>query len=159
MLVHINIGSNIGDRHALIGQAVAAIEGALGLTALRAPLVESAPWGYDSALPYLNLGIALDMPGDCDLLRLHTLLQQLQLSIDPAPHRSADGSYIDRAIDIDLIAAGSAVIDTPALTLPHPRMHLRPFVLAPMAALEPGWIHPLLRLTPAQMLDNISASY
>ena len=82
----------------------------------------------------------------------------MERSISPAAHRHPDGSYADRMIDIDLIAAGSAVVDSPRLTLPHPRMHLRPFVLRPMDQLEPGWLHPLLGLTPAAMLRLLSGN-
>ncbi|MDE6489329.1 MAG: 2-amino-4-hydroxy-6-hydroxymethyldihydropteridine diphosphokinase, partial [Paramuribaculum sp.] len=54
---------------------------------------------------------------------------------------------------IDLIAIDSCVIsDPPDLILPHPRMHLRPFVLIPFNQLQPDWVHPLLGLTPRQML-------
>ena len=150
MIAHVNIGSNIGDRQALIDLAVTRIEASLGVKARRAPLEESEPWGYESPNPFLNLGIAIET--DLDPLALHRLLQQIQFSISPDPHRTPDGGYADRPIDIDLIAVGDRVVATPELTLPHPRMHLRPFVLRPIAHLEPAWRHPLLHLSALQLL-------
>lgn len=149
---HINIGSNIGDRHALIERAVAAIESALNTSARRAPVEETAPWGYESGNMFLNLGIACEV-GDMAPEKLHAILQDIQHSIDSTPHRNADGTYADRAIDIDLIALGREVVDNSNLTLPHPRMHLRPFVLRPIAILSPEWVHPLTNQTAAGMLE------
>lgn len=156
-LAHINIGSNIGDRRAHIERAVAEIESALSVRALRSDYIESEPWGYDSPNPYLNLGIAVDS-GSMTPLELHRLLQQIQQGIDPAPHRRADGTYADRTIDIDLITVGQAVIDTPELTLPHPRMTRRSFVLQPIARIDPAWRHPLTGLTAAGHLALLSES-
>lgn len=84
-------------------------------------------------------------------------LLEIQHTIDPSPHRGPDGSYIDRAIDIDLIAIADWVITALRLTLPHPRMHLRDFVLRPMAQLAPAWLHPLIGKTPAELARDIEA--
>ncbi|MDE6438915.1 MAG: 2-amino-4-hydroxy-6-hydroxymethyldihydropteridine diphosphokinase, partial [Muribaculaceae bacterium] len=64
-------------------------------------------------------------------------------------------SYADRLIDIDLICMEDIVTDTPALTLPHPRMHLRPFVLIPLCELSPQWVHPRLHMTAAGLLARL----
>ena len=152
-LAYINIGSNQGDRMANIDRAVAQIESALGATACRAPLYQSPAWGYDSALPYLNLGITVDTTMEAP--KLMAVLLDIQQSINPASHRTADGTYADREIDIDLISLGDLTVDTPDLTLPHPRMHLRTFVLVPMATLLPTWRHPATSLTPAEMLHRL----
>lgn len=72
---------------------------------------------------------------------LHSL-QRVQASIDSSPHRDATGAYIDRAIDIDLIAINDWIVETPELSLPHPRMLLRDFVMIPLKQLDPQWKHP-----------------
>ncbi|MCM1517355.1 MAG: 2-amino-4-hydroxy-6-hydroxymethyldihydropteridine diphosphokinase [Pseudoflavonifractor sp.] len=157
---YINIGSNMGDRHALIERAVALIERLSG-PVRRSVYIESEPWGYESDNLFLNLGVAVDTPMAPEEL-LERLLA-IEREINPSSHRRPDGSYVDRAIDIDLIAcdvmdgtgARSVVTDTPSLTLPHPRMHLRRFVLVPMAELAPAWRHPLLGLTPREMLARL----
>jgi len=149
---YINIGSNMGDRQALIEMAVAHIEHLCGCKATLTPFIESEPWGYESTNRFLNLGISIATNLSPD--ELHNRLQQIQQHISPDSHRDADGCYIDRLIDIDLIAIDDITIDTEDLKLPHPRMHLRPFVLIPMLQLAPGWQHPILKKTPQEMLNE-----
>ncbi len=151
---HISVGSNIGDRLALIGQAVAAIEALCGTAGVRSEIMESEPWGYDSPNRYMNMCMAVSTDlGPQELLRE---LLRIQHSIDAGDHRDASGGYADRAIDIDLIALDDMVIETPELTLPHPRMHQREFVLRPMCQTAPEWRHPLLHLTPAEALARLA---
>lgn len=151
---YINIGSNMGDRHGNISRAVALIMERISAGVEVSQPVESEPWGYESDKAFVNAGLTLRSTADpSDLLQS---LQAVEREISPAPHRDASGAYIDRLIDIDLIACGEAVVSTPTLTLPHPAMHLRRFVLIPMAELMPQWRHPLLHLTPAQMLARLS---
>lgn len=151
---YINIGSNQGDRSAAISRAVALIADAFPDSDLRtSEVVESAPWGFESDHPFLNIGAAFftDISPD----RLLTILQEIERQISDEPHRAPDGTYCDRPIDIDLIAFGSYVSDKPDLILPHPRMHLREFVLIPMIQLAPEWRHPISGLTPGQMLQSL----
>lgn len=155
--IHVNIGSNTGERAALIERAVAALAVRLdpdGNAEIRlAPLIESEAWGFSSDNRFLNLGLMVDVPGDTDPETILLSLQATEQEISDAPHRQADGSYADRAVDIDLIAVDDKVVDTPELQLPHPRMHLRRFVLEPMAALDPSWRHPIFGLTAPEMLS------
>lgn len=149
---HVNIGSNIGDRRAQIELAVTRIMERFGRSVRRSDYVDSAPWGYDSPNRFLNLGVALET-GDMEPLEILRLLREVETSINPASHRTASGEYADRVIDIDLIAVDDMVLNTPELTLPHPRMHLRAFVLEPLAELAPDWRHPLLHLTARQLRE------
>ena len=152
-MAYINIGSNQGDRKAHIGQAVALIADIAESEIVQSDYIETPPWGYRSSEPYLNLGIAFATSLQPE--QLLDMLLAIERSINPASHRDADGNYVDREIDIDLIAVDNIIIDSPRLTLPHPRMHLRDFVLAPMAQLAPDWRHPRLGLTPVQLLHNL----
>lgn len=157
---HISIGSNLGDRAALIGRAVAAISARFTVTAVSRP-VESEPWGYSSPHPFLNIGVNIEIPPTLSPRQLMLSLLEIQNEIDATPHRLADGTYADRAIDIDLICIGSRVSDAADdgnPSLPHPRMHLRHFVLIPMTEILPSWRHPRLHLTPAQLLQRLSPS-
>lgn len=153
-IAHINIGSNIGDRLALLGEAVAAVERELCATAQVSAAVESEPWGFESPNMFLNVGINVEV-GDLAPLELLHRLQMAQRSVDDSSHRKADGSYADRRVDIDLISLGTAVVDTTELTLPHPRMAQRDFVLRPMMELLPEWRHPILGLTAGEMLGRM----
>ncbi|MDE6496395.1 MAG: 2-amino-4-hydroxy-6-hydroxymethyldihydropteridine diphosphokinase [Duncaniella sp.] len=149
-MVHINIGSNLGDRKKIVAKAAAMIEERLGVKARRAPLVETPAWGFESANKFINLGIALD--AGIEPVALLRILRGIEREIDPSPHRDASGDYIDRSIDIDLIAVGETVIESAELTLPHPRMRDRRFVLLPMVSLEPSWRDPLSGKSAAELL-------
>lgn len=152
-IAYINIGSNMGNRKALIEQAIAHIELLCNTKADISPIIESEPWGFESPLPFLNIGIAVETN-----LTPAILLQELlniEKSISSASHRDENGNYINRQIDIDLIAFDDIVIDTPQLQLPHPRMHLRDFVLTPMMHLNPNWIHPILNKSITQLHQQL----
>lgn len=165
MTAHVNIGSNLGPGREITSRAADIIAALIGVEVRRAPVVESEPWGFVSPHRFVNLGIAFDT--DLAPLPLLHLLQDAERTVaseysapssqspDAPSHRNLDGTYADRLVDIDLIALGDTVLDTPELTLPHPRMHLRPFVLRPMLHLDPTWLHPLLRLTPAALLSRL----
>lgn len=161
--LYLNIGSNNGDRRANIARAVAAIYHCILFKDAEIALsteIESEPWGYSSAARFVNIGVAVRFRtafqwSELQLLHILDALQKIERTISPLPHRNPDGTYRDRGIDIDIIAADTFVCDTQALTLPHPRMHLRPFVLEPMAQLAPGWHHPLLGSTAAELLKHL----
>ncbi|MDE6120617.1 MAG: 2-amino-4-hydroxy-6-hydroxymethyldihydropteridine diphosphokinase [Muribaculaceae bacterium] len=155
MTFHINIGSNRGDSSALIRQAVAAIASRWPKAAMDVskPFI-SPPWGYDSDNMFINVAVALTVDDTAAPLTVLAELQAIERSISHTPHRNSDGSYRDRELDIDIIAADQLVTESPELILPHPRMHLRPFVLVPLSELAPQWRHPLLGLTAAEMIST-----
>lgn len=119
----------------------------------RSGFVESEPWGFSSGNGFLNVGVEMDvcLPPD----ELMARLLDVQNGICASSHRDSSGGYVDRMIDIDLIFYGDVVMDTPSLVLPHPRMHLREFVLRPVAELSPEWVHPLFNLTARQLLERL----
>lgn len=148
MRIHINIGSNRGDRRASIARAVALIASAWPEATLTATdPVASAPWGYESESEYLNIGVMLEGAADDDPEHILERLLAIERAVGHgAPHRNADGSYCDRSIDIDLIAVDRLRHRSASLTLPHPRASLRPFVMEPLRSLDEAtarWIEGL----------------
>lgn len=150
---YINIGSNMGDRQAVISRAVVHIEFLCKAKARVSKIIETPAWGFKSESSFLNQGIAIDT--DIPPIELLRHLQEIERLISPTPHRNEAGEYIDRVIDIDLIAVDDIIIDTPELQLPHPRMHLRDFVLIPFIELNPDWLHPTLNTTPIELLAQL----
>lgn len=144
--VHLNIGSNSGDRRENIIRGVDALRRLLAVSAdpeaagtLRiSDFVESDPWGFDSPNRFLNAGINIFTT--LEPLELLDIVMQAQNSVSDAPHRSPDGmAYIDRAIDIDMIFYGTLRLSHPRLILPHPRASVRDFVMIPLLQLNPGY--------------------
>ncbi|MGM9844873.1 MAG: 2-amino-4-hydroxy-6-hydroxymethyldihydropteridine diphosphokinase [Muribaculaceae bacterium] len=132
MTINLNIGSNLGDRHANLARAVAMLIDAFAPGQwLASDIVESEPWGFDSDNAFLNQGLRLDIDSDMQPAEILALTRKVEQSICSDPHRHPDGSYRDRVIDIDIITIDHIVMNSPELTLPHPRMLNRPFVLIP----------------------------
>lgn len=118
-------------------QAVALIERGTSHRARISPVIETPAWGYDSPNKFLNIVIAVEWNGSP--LQLLALTQNAERMIDRSPHRDRDGRYIDRSIDIDLLAIDDITTNDVNLTLPHPRMMEREFVTIPLGQLCPGW--------------------
>lgn len=148
----VNIGSNLGNRRLNLSRAMAAIAERFGDFEI-SHVVESDPVGFDSTNSFLNLGMAFHSEEEPSVI-LHSL-QDIERAISPLPHRNHDGSYADRVIDIDIIAIDRQQIETEELTVPHPRMRERKFVLLPLQELAPGWTHPLTGETPEEMLTRL----
>lgn len=133
MVYYINIGSNLGNRLMNLTRAVAAIEKRFGWFEL-SHHIESDAWGYESENRFLNVGMAFI--SDKEPLDVLHILQEVEAEINDTPHRNADGSYRDRRLDIDIMAADGVTMETPELTLPHPRLGERPFFLEPYNELK-----------------------
>lgn len=146
MRIHLNIGSNQGDRRAVISRAVALIADAFPEADIAvSSAIESEPWGYDSPNPFINVGVYIINPTAVAPLDVLAATQRIERAIAAdSPHRNPDGSYRDRIIDIDIIDIDRTPYSHPSLILPHPRARLRSFVLDPMRQLDPT--HPLLQL-------------
>ena len=149
---YLSLGSNLGDRLRLIQEAVAALTVEAGPVTALSSLYETEPWGFSSPHRFLNVALALETSLSPETLLAET--QRIERDLGRT-HKSVDGRYADRTIDIDLLFVGDAVLDTPALTLPHPRLHLRRFVLEPLCEIAPALLHPLLRKSVSQLLAEL----
>ena len=138
-LAVINIGSNKGDRERLICRATELISNHFGICCISTP-VESKPWGYESENTFLNLGISFHT--ELDPLSLLDVLQRIEKEICRDPHRDSKGNYIDREIDIDIMAFGNMRYESERLTIPHRHLLQRSFFLTPLLQLVPDWQYP-----------------
>jgi len=133
---YIGIGSNLGDREATIRRALELLGKRLDIVAV-STLRETEPWGYADQPPFLNGAAAVETD-----LSARELLEAL-LAVERELGRTRDGPrWGARTIDLDLLLFGDAVIDEPRLTVPHPRLHERPFALEPLAELDPTLVVP-----------------
>ena len=142
----------MGDRRDNLYRAVVALVAGTGGCAVSS-VVESEPWGFESENRFMNLGVMLesDMAPQDMLDRIHDIEHRL----GSTSHRDVQGNYIDRLVDIDIVAIDDLVIDTPTLQVPHPHLPARDFFLKPMIQLAPDWRHPVTGLTPSQMLEKL----
>ena len=150
MNYYLNIGSNMGDRRDNLYRAVVALTAGTG-GSVTSHVVESEPWGFDSDKRFLNIGLWL--ASDLQPQEMLDHIHDIERRLGSASHRDATGAYIDRLVDIDIVAMDDRIIDTPTLKVPHPHLPDRDFFLRPMMELAPNWTHPVTGLTAAQMLE------
>lgn len=142
LIAYLSLGSNLGDRLAALRAAVQALVGLdevrINLACDVAALYETRPVGGPfEQPPYLNSALRVQTS-----LAANDLLAAM-LSIEKLLGRVREERWGPRVIDIDLLFVGDVVIDSPTLTLPHPRLHERRFVLEPLSDLAADLIHPL----------------
>lgn len=131
--LYLSLGSNLGDRRATLQQALALIDERIGSVYKVSSFLETDPVGFSSPNLFLNIACLVHTmmsPVDClhETRRIEQELGRISKSILP------DGTikYQDRPIDIDMLMYDDLSISTPELTLPHPRMHERDFVMIPL---------------------------
>jgi 2-amino-4-hydroxy-6-hydroxymethyldihydropteridine diphosphokinase len=156
MRAGVALGSNLGDRLANLRAARKAIVELAGVVPpiLASPIYETEPIGCEpGAQKFLNAVLEFDYKGEPAAL-LERLLQMEQLLGRERNHPS----NVSRKIDIDLLYFGRIEIDNQKLQVPHPRLHLRKFVLQPLADIRPDLILPKQRKSVGELLAQVDNS-
>jgi 2-amino-4-hydroxy-6-hydroxymethyldihydropteridine diphosphokinase len=150
-IVYLALGTNLGDRSANLRAAVAALSPAV-MVLEQSPVYETLPWGVTDQPAFLNMVIKGETRQRPQELLKHLKLLELQLG------RLTSIRYGPRKIDLDILFYDNLIFDTPALILPHPRLHERAFVLVPLADLAPDQVHPVLGRTIRQLLADLDTT-
>lgn len=137
---YLGLGTNIGDKKQNLCHAIDQIKVKIGNVCSLSSFYETAPWGFESENQFVNAALCVETTLTPEELLSTT--QQIERELGRT-HKSVNGIYHDRIIDIDILLYDDLTLCTPALTIPHPHMTERLFVMAPMAEIAPE-----LRLSP-----------
>lgn len=150
--VFLALGSNLGDRQANLEQAIVAIEREQIRVLARSSVYETEPQGMADQPWFLNMVV------ECETrhfpLQLLAILMRIERELGRVRHKSL--RYGPRVIDIDMLLFGDIVMETPQLTVPHPRMLERRFVLEPLLEIAPALKHPQTRQPLVKSLASLT---
>lgn len=149
IVYYLGLGSNLGDRRSHLERAVSFL-GGCGRVLKRSSIYETTPVGMPGAGLFLNGVLALESALAPRELLARCKGYEAEQGRDPV-----DSHCRDRAIDIDILLAGSMVMNDPELTLPHPRLAGRGFVLVPLFEIAPKLLHPVEKVTVARLISRL----
>lgn len=144
------LGANVGDPQAQLAAAVRMLGEFVEITAVSS-VYRTEPAGFRDQPDFFNLVVvgSSALPPEALLAGVARIERELG--------RVRSFANAPRTIDIDILAHGGGTVHTPDLDIPHPRLHERAFVLAPLAEVAPTWRHPILGLTAAEMLAALES--
>ena len=149
-LVYLSLGSNVGDRAANLRDAVSRL-GAIGTVKAASSFYETEPVEFTAQPWFLNCVVALET----EKMPKQLLTSVLQIEQDLGRRRQREQKKGPRSIDIDILLFGRSVVDTKDLTIPHPALHERRFVLEPLAEIAPDERHPLFKRSIRELRDAL----
>lgn len=149
--VFILSGSNLGNRESLVNHAYRMIGERCGKIVSVSRLYESEPWGFKAEHWFLNQVMEIVTLLPPDELMLSLLAIETELGRDRSV---AHDGYVSRPMDLDILYYGDNIIDTEFVTAPHPRLHQRRFTLLPLCDIAPDFVHPTLKKSNRQLLDE-----
>ena len=150
-VVYLSLGSNLGDKNKNLLIAISLIAEKIGNLSAISSILETEPWGFESNNSFLNMIIQVKTT----LSPLQLLEETQKIEKEIGRTEKTDHTYKDRLIDIDIILYDDLIFQSEKLKLPHPLFHQRTFVLEPLNEIAPGLIHPLLKKSINQLLNEI----
>lgn len=149
--LYLGLGSNLGDRKKNITDATMICGSLIGTLENLSSLYETEPWGFSSPNLFMNAVICIETDKDPELcLAMIKAIEREMGRVCLQKER-----YEDRIIDIDILFYGNQIVRTETLSIPHPHIEKRKFVLEPLAEIAPELIHPLTEMTVREMLKGV----
>jgi 2-amino-4-hydroxy-6-hydroxymethyldihydropteridine diphosphokinase len=150
-ILYLALGTNLGNRFANLQAAIASLPPAIRVLD-RSPVYETPPWGLTDQPAFLNMVLK----GETNLAPLALLahLKHLETELGRLPAVR----WGPRLIDMDILFYDELILNAPELTIPHPRLHERAFILVPLADLEPGLVHPVLGNSVRELLAAVDTT-
>lgn len=149
--VFLGIGTNIGNKRGNLITATALLAERVGDILALSSIYETEPWGFESPHTFLN-AVVLQITS---LSPLELLDTTRLIEIEMGRIEKSHGSYQDRIIDIDILMYDDLILHTDRLTLPHPHLHKRKFVLEPLAEIAPAAMHPVLHKNMEELYTEL----
>ena len=149
--IYFLLGGNIGNREAILSEAVKKMTIQLGKFVQTSALYETEPWGFTHEQNFLNQVVVFDTE-----LSALDILDKTQIIEKELGRVRKTTQYCERTIDIDILFYGNECIENERLSIPHPRIQERSFALHPLEELIPEFIHPLLKKSIKQLKDECS---
>ena len=148
---YIALGTNLGNRLANLKAAVAALTPQMSVLA-KSHIYETPPWGYAEQPAFLNQAVKVETYLEAEPLLRHLKRLELALGREPSFQNGP------RLIDLDLLFFDDLILETSVLTVPHPRVHERAFVLVPLNDIAPEYMHPEFKKTVRELLAGCDTS-
>jgi len=149
--VYLSLGSNVGDRQANLEQAISQL-GEIGAVVRRSAFYETEPMEVTDQPWFLNCAVELET----ELMPKQFISAVLE--VERSMGRKRTKKKGPRTIDIDVILFGKSIVEMKGLTVPHPAMHLRRFVLEPMVEIAPEVRHPIFKRSMRELRDALPAA-
>ncbi len=152
--IYLSLGSNLGNKKENLKNAVLLLSEEIGEVISTSSLYQSKPWGFESENDFINSVIIMKT-----FLSPFDILSKIKEIEKKLGRNNKTGrGYEDRVIDIDILFYEDLIIDTPELKIPHPFIHMRDFVLIPLAEIAPAFIHPLIKKDIREILKNLGCN-
>lgn len=149
--VYLGLGTNLGDKEANLRTAIYKLQERIGKQVSLSSFYETAPWGFESDHSFLNAAIGLET--SLSPIEILHITQEIEKELGRTK-KSVNGSYSDRLIDIDILLYDTFVLQTPELTIPHPLMTERDFVMKPLIEIAGNVIHPTREKTLSELYQG-----
>ena len=149
----LSTGSNLGERMKNLESALVQIENSLGKIRKCSAVYESSSWGYESENLFYNQ--CIEVITEHGLEDCLDIIQEIERK---SGRQHYDAGYHDRSLDIDILFYNQTIMETEKLSVPHPRIRERKFVLVPLSEILPDWEHPVFQKTVRELLSECKDS-